>query len=99
MIWNSPGRQHTWLAVGARTFALLSLVLPLILKNNQLLLLALLAMGAIWAAVTAGELLDPAAHAPARARRGAGGLGGGAVVALDDRDPRRDRRPSVHGRA
>jgi signal transduction histidine kinase len=32
-------------------------VLPLILKNNQLLLLALLAIGAIWAAVTAGELL------------------------------------------
>src|SRR3954468_8567441 len=57
MIWGSPGRQHTWLAVGARSFALLSLVLPLILKNNQLLLLALLAMGAIWAAVTAGELL------------------------------------------
>jgi signal transduction histidine kinase len=57
MIWGGPGRQHTWLAVGARSFALLSLVLPLILKNNQLLLLALLAMGAIWAAVTAGELL------------------------------------------
>ena len=57
MIWASAGRQHTWLAVGARTFALLSLVMPLILKNNQLLLLALLAMGAIWAAVTAGELL------------------------------------------
>jgi signal transduction histidine kinase len=57
MIWSSPGRQHTWLAVGARTFALLSLVMPLILKNNQLLLLALLAMGAIWAAVTAAELL------------------------------------------
>jgi signal transduction histidine kinase len=57
MIWGSAGRQHTWLAVGARTFALLSLVMPLIIKNNQLLLLALLAMGAIWAAVTAGELL------------------------------------------
>ena len=57
MIWGSPGRQHTWLAVGARTFALLSLAMPLILKNNQLLLLALLAIGAIWAAVTAGELL------------------------------------------
>ena len=57
MIWGSPGRQHTWLAVGARSFALLTLVLPLILKNNQLLLLALLATGAVWAAVTAGELL------------------------------------------
>jgi signal transduction histidine kinase len=57
MIWGGPGRQHTWLAVGARSFALLSLILPLILKNNQLLLLTLLAMGAIWAAVTAGELL------------------------------------------
>jgi signal transduction histidine kinase len=58
MIWGSAGRQHTWLAVGARTFALLSLVLPLILKHNQLMLMALLALGAIWAAVTAGELLD-----------------------------------------
>jgi signal transduction histidine kinase len=57
MIWGTVGRQHTWLAVGARTFALLSLAMPLILKNNQLLLLALLAIGAIWAAVTAGELL------------------------------------------
>ena len=57
MIWGSAGRQHTWLAVGARTFALLSLVMPLILKNNQLLLLALLAIGAVWAAVTAAELL------------------------------------------
>jgi signal transduction histidine kinase len=57
MIWGSPGRQHTWLAVGARSFALLALLLPLILKNNQLLLLALLATGAVWAAVTAGELL------------------------------------------
>ena len=26
MIWGSAGRQHTWLAVGARTFALLSLM-------------------------------------------------------------------------
>ncbi|HEX5369979.1 MAG TPA: hypothetical protein VFY10_11240, partial [Dehalococcoidia bacterium] len=58
MIWGSPGRQHTWLAVGARTFAILSLVLPLILKHNSLMLMALLALGAIWAAVTAGELLD-----------------------------------------
>src|SRR4051812_50165071 len=57
MIWGPAGRQHTWLAVGARTFALLSLVMPLTLKNNQLLLLTLLAIGAIWAAVTAGELL------------------------------------------
>jgi signal transduction histidine kinase len=57
MIWGSAGRQHTWLAVGARTFALLSLVMPLIVKNNQLLLLALLATAAIWAAVTAAELL------------------------------------------
>jgi len=57
MIWGTVGRQHTWLAVGARTFALLSLAMPLILKNNQLLLLTLLAIGAIWAAVTAGELL------------------------------------------
>jgi signal transduction histidine kinase len=58
MIWGGPGRQHSWLAVGARTFALLSLVLPLILKHNQLMLMALLAIGAIWAAVTACELLD-----------------------------------------
>jgi signal transduction histidine kinase len=57
MIWGTAGRQHTWLAVGARTFALLSLVMPLILTHNQLLLLALLAVGAIWAAVTAAELL------------------------------------------
>jgi len=57
MIWGTAGRQHTWLAIGARSFALLSLVMPLILTNNQLLLLALLAIGAIWAAVTAGELL------------------------------------------
>jgi signal transduction histidine kinase len=57
MIWGSPGRQHNWLAVGARTFALLSLVMPLILSHNQLLLLALLATAAVWAAVTAGELL------------------------------------------
>ncbi|MGC4112374.1 MAG: histidine kinase [Nocardioides sp.] len=57
MIRSGLGRQHTWLAVGARTFALLSLAMPLILKHNQLLLLALLATGAIWAAVTAGELL------------------------------------------
>ena len=57
MIWGTAGRQHTWLAVGARSFALLSLVMPLILTNNQLLLVALLAVGAIWAAVTAGELL------------------------------------------
>jgi len=57
MIWGSAGRQHIWLAVGARTFALLSLVMPLIVKNDQLLFLALLAVGAIWAAVTAGELL------------------------------------------
>jgi signal transduction histidine kinase len=57
MIWGGLGRQHTWLAVGARTFALLSLAMPLILSHDQLLLLALLAIGAIWAAVTAGELL------------------------------------------
>jgi signal transduction histidine kinase len=57
MIWGSVGRQPAWMAVGARSFALLSLVMPLILKNNQLLLLALLALGAVWAAVTAGELL------------------------------------------
>jgi len=57
MIWGSPRRQYTWLAVGARSFVLLSLVMPLILKNNQLLLLTLLALGAIWAAVTAGEVL------------------------------------------
>jgi signal transduction histidine kinase len=31
--------------------------MPLILKNNQLLLLTLLALGAVWAAVTAGEVL------------------------------------------
>jgi signal transduction histidine kinase len=57
MIWGGAGRQHTWLAIGARTFALLSLVMPLLLGRNQLLLLALLATGAVWAAVTAGELL------------------------------------------
>jgi signal transduction histidine kinase len=57
MIWGSTGRQHLWLAMGARTFALLSLVMPLILSHNQLLLLALLATAAVWAAVTAGELL------------------------------------------
>src|SRR5512140_149219 len=58
MIWGSPRRQYTWLAVGARTFALLTLAMPLALSHNQLMLLALLAIGAIWAAVTAGELLD-----------------------------------------
>jgi signal transduction histidine kinase len=58
VIWGSPRRQHTWLAVGARTFALLTLAMPLLLSHDQLLLLALLAIGAIWAAVTAGELLD-----------------------------------------
>jgi signal transduction histidine kinase len=46
-----------WLAVGARAFVLLSLVMPLILRDNQLLVMALLALGAIWAAVTAGEVL------------------------------------------
>jgi signal transduction histidine kinase len=44
--------------VGARAFALLTLAMPLLLSHDQLLLLALLAIGAIWAAVTAGELLD-----------------------------------------
>ena len=58
MIWGSPGRQYTWLALGARTFALLTLAMPLLLAHNQLMLLALLAIGAIWAAVTAGELLE-----------------------------------------
>ena len=58
MIWGSPRRQYTWLAVGARTFALLTLAMPLLLSHNQLMLLALLAIGAIWAAVTAGELLE-----------------------------------------
>jgi signal transduction histidine kinase len=57
MIRGGLGRQYTWLAVGARTFALLSLAMPLILSHDQLLLLALLAVGAVWAAVTAGELL------------------------------------------
>ena len=32
--------------------------MPLVLAHNQLMLLALLAIGAIWAAVTAGELLE-----------------------------------------
>jgi signal transduction histidine kinase len=45
------------MATGARSFALLSLVMPLILRHNRLLLLALLALFAVWAAVTAGELL------------------------------------------
>src|SRR3954454_18016436 len=58
MIWGSPRRQHIWLAVGARTFALLTLAMPLLLSQNNLLLMALLAIGAIWAAVTAGELLE-----------------------------------------
>lgn len=58
MIWGSPRRQHIWLAVGGRAFALLTLAMPLLLSQNNLLLLALLAMGAIWAAVTAGELLE-----------------------------------------
>ena len=58
MIWGSPRRQYTWLAVGARTFALLTLAMPLVLSHNQVMLLALLAIGAIWAAVTAGELLE-----------------------------------------
>ena len=34
MIWGSPRRQYTWLAVGARTFALLSLAMPLILSQQ-----------------------------------------------------------------
>src|SRR3954464_16043476 len=58
MIWGSPRRQHIWLAVGARTFALLTLAMPLLLSKDNLLLMALLATGAIWAAVTAGELLE-----------------------------------------
>jgi signal transduction histidine kinase len=58
MIWGSPRRQHIWLAVGARTFALLTLAMPLLLSRNNLLLLALLAIGAVWAAVTAAELLE-----------------------------------------
>src|SRR5690242_10479603 len=58
MIWGSARRQHIWLAVGARAFALLTLAMPLLLSQNNLLLMALLAIGAIWAAVTAGELLE-----------------------------------------
>src|SRR3954447_21834286 len=58
MIWGSPRRQRIWLAVGARTFALLTLAMPLLLSQNNLLLMALLAIGAIWAAITAGELLE-----------------------------------------
>ena len=58
MLWDSPRRQYTWLAVGARAFALLTLAMPLLLSHNQLLLLTLVALGAIWAAVTAGELLE-----------------------------------------
>jgi signal transduction histidine kinase len=58
MIWGSPRRQYTWLAVGARAFALLTLAMPIIVQHSQLMLLALLAMGSIWAAVTAGELLE-----------------------------------------
>src|SRR4051812_7339366 len=58
MIWGSPRRQHIWLAVGARTFPPLTLALPLLLSQNNLVLMALLATGAIWAAVTAGELLE-----------------------------------------
>jgi signal transduction histidine kinase len=51
-------RQYTWLAVGARTFALLTLAMPLLLAHGQLRLLALLSVGSVWAAVTAAELLD-----------------------------------------
>ena len=58
MLWGSSRRQYTWLAVGARAFALLTLAMPLALSHNQLLLLTLVALGAIWAAVTAGELLE-----------------------------------------
>jgi signal transduction histidine kinase len=58
MIWGSPRRQYTWLAVGARAFALLTLAMPIALQRNQLVLLALLSLGSIWAAVTAGELLE-----------------------------------------
>ena len=58
MIWGSPRRQYTWLALGARTFALLTLAMPLMLSSNTTMLLALLAIGAVWAAVTAGELLE-----------------------------------------
>jgi signal transduction histidine kinase len=58
MLWGSPRRQYTWLAVGARSFALLTLAMPLALSHNQLLLLTLVALGAIWAAVTAGEMLE-----------------------------------------
>ena len=70
MIWGTAGRQHTWLAVGARSFALLSLVMPLILTNNQLLLLALLAVGAIWAAVTAGPMTAMNRHGRMQKIRG-----------------------------
>src|SRR3954453_21425565 len=58
MIWGSPRRQHIWLAVGARTFALLTLAMPLLLSQNNLLLMALLAIGAVWAGVHAGELRE-----------------------------------------
>ncbi|WP_151082736.1 sensor histidine kinase [Nocardioides cynanchi] len=58
MIWGSPRRQYTWLAIGARAFALLTLAMPIIVQHSQLMLLALVAMGSIWAAVTAGELLE-----------------------------------------
>ncbi len=58
MIWGSPRRQYTWLAVGARAFALLTLAMPIAVQHDQLMLLALLALGSIWAAVSAGELLE-----------------------------------------
>src|SRR3954451_8087840 len=58
MIWGRPPRPDTCRAAGARAFALLTLAMPIIVQHSQLLLLALLAMGSIWAAVTAGELLE-----------------------------------------
>src|SRR4029078_11220882 len=103
MIWGGAARQHTWLAIGARTFALLSLVMPLIIGGNQLLLLALLATGAVWAAVTAGELLGPPAppvpapdaalpRLPPARRRAPDPAGIGSIAGLSSPSP-----PASHG--
>ena len=70
--------------------------MPLILTHNQLLLLALLAIGAIWAAVTAGELLGIPGTLLLVLDAALIGSVAGLVVPLDDGRPRRDGRPAVH---
>ena len=59
MIWGSPSRQYAILAAGARTFALLIILVPIILDGGrQTDLLAVLALGSVWVATTAGERLN-----------------------------------------